>query len=166
MEIQDIINYVNESPCNTNQNVLGSMLTTLIEEQGGGSALYKHTINFGFGTLDWDPDSQYFGATVIINTNSQNPITTKEEFLETMSKFGPGSVDPYDGNGVYKTTSSYNYVGSVIIEKSQYAPSGYSVRYWGEYHEGDEYIESGVESVSLQVTALDFSITDTVTEIE
>lgn len=36
MEIKDIIEYINDSPNNANQNVLNSMLTTLIEDQSGG----------------------------------------------------------------------------------------------------------------------------------
>ena len=47
MEIQDIINYVNESPCNTNENVLRGMLEALTG--GGASGSVTITVN---GTYD------------------------------------------------------------------------------------------------------------------
>ena len=155
MEIKDIIEYINDSPNNANQNVLNSMLTTLIEDQSGGSdQMYLHLVRAeGYPMNNSDSEagsgsdsgsgsggvSFAFTFYIYIYNTDPTEILTLEEIREGLKKIAPGGGLFGYGEGEYiyddeDDQAHYRKLLSIwVSDINNYKFFGKFVNYMGDF---------------------------------
>ena len=96
MNKQDILNYLRNTPENTNVNIVGNMLDELVEESGGGgveeSDYIQNKITLESGDFEWaDKGGVYeltdIGRGKIINWLSTIDSTSTENMIRVSSRY-------------------------------------------------------------------------------
>ena len=161
MEIQEIIDYIEKTPANTNPNVLSTMLAEL-GGGGGGSATYTHSIEMKAGDGEGsEVGAKGFDFTFVVPSHDSTPVTTLEGIMSILSDYGEVVAD-----GDYTAMTGQGPQWQVIVQLVSDGEGLFGTfAYYKNSGSGEELTSVGTEDItSLWGIAYDLTITDTVTE--
>ena len=155
MEIQEVIDYIEKTPANTNPNVLSTMLAEL-GGGGGGAATYIHTIKIEGGTEGSDPGDKYVNFSFKVYSHDSSPVTTVSEMLEVMPR---GVYVAAEGQYLEMIIGG-NKEQMFVQVKSEYG----SLFGTFAYFENESLIKVESDEEITDLWGVECTITDTVTE--
>lgn len=114
MNKQDILNYLRNTPENTNVNIVGNMLDELVEESGGGgveeSDYIQDKIALESGDFEWNSQDEVYELTDIGRGKIINWLSTIDSTsIENMIRYTSRYYNDFTLNNLFNLSGRVHY---------------------------------------------------------